>query len=78
MRSKTGEIRERVREQTMNLLEELESPMFNLRSPRGSIANVSASCDLLDSSLKAPSLGRRGSSPLLLLTQCGRLVVGCM
>lgn len=51
MRSKTGDIRERVREQTMNFLEESERPMFNVRSPRGSIANVLTSCDgLLESS----------------------------
>ena len=49
MRSKTGEIRERVREQTMKFLEEGERPIVRVRSPRGSIVNVLlVSCDLLE------------------------------
>ena len=52
MRSRTGEIRDRVREQTMKFLEEGERPMFRVRSPRGSMVNVfSAHCALLEVSL---------------------------
>ena len=50
MRSKTGEIRERVREQTRNFFAESEKPMFNVRSPRGSMVNVLASKGLLETS----------------------------
>jgi hypothetical protein len=52
MRSRTGEIRDRVREQTMKFLEEGERPMLRVRSPRGSMVNVLlVSCGLLELSI---------------------------